>query len=130
MSNDVKAMMKTRDQQIVEIARARVDRALAEALDVEVLADLADELVEDAQLLSAQGREGAADGMMDVVDALIATMETDLAEDDAEDRRLYAESSSRLGATMIVDAPFVDAAPPQETVVLRSMLVGRRPQRA
>lgn len=121
--------MKTRDQQIVEIARARVERALAEALDVEVLADLAEELVEDAENLSAQGREGVADGIMDVVDALVASMEEELSDDDAEDRRLYAESSSRLGATLIMEAPYVDHAAPKETVVLRSMLTGRRPTR-
>ncbi|MEQ8272637.1 MAG: hypothetical protein RMA76_41225 [Deltaproteobacteria bacterium] len=119
----------TRDQQIVHIAQSRIDRAYLEALDVEALADLAEELVQDAELLSAQGREEAASGVMDAVEALIGTLEEELADDDAEDRRMWMEDASRLGASPAVEAPFVDERAPDDTVVLRSLLAGRRPTR-
>ncbi len=122
-------MVMTRDQQIVHIAQSRIDRAYLEALDVEALADLAEELVQDAELLSAQGREEAASGVMDAVEALIATLEEELADDDAEDRRMWMEDASRLGASPVVEAPFVDERAPDDTVVLHALMVGRRPTR-
>lgn len=102
-----------------------INEVLERADGTETLAANIERLIRRAEDLSRDGYEDEADRVLEAAEMLLPHLELFAANDDEEAVAVLDAEAEQLGAEIIRVAPVHDAPPPDETLLLSSLLTGR-----